>query len=167
MPTVIEYDAANWMGQDGQILGTNPTSLLGVTAGHCSTVMSNVIVWSPVLSFGSPTHVLPGVSGSMGHMTKLTPTFIDPISGAISAPRARDPHPYWQWQAYGTAVNTLLGIADANDRSIPKAKGTGGAYSGSIPVIVDGVCYWVEVGRASQMPAIVKQALTDAGFSFA
>lgn len=164
MPTVKEYELVSWMGQGGQIKGTNPTSLLGVVAAHTSTVMSNVIVWSPVWSCVSPTHVYAGVSGSMAHMNKVA-TRIDQVTGSILPDKARDPHPYWQMQAYGTAVATIRGYTDPIDRGYVKGKGDGGAYSGSIPVIVDGNCYWVEVGAGSQVPAIVRQALLDAGFS--
>ena len=164
MPTVTEYELCSWMGQGGQIKGTNPTSLLGVVAAHTSTVMSNVIVWSPVWSFVSPTHVIAGYTGSMAHMSKVVPTLLDVTTGLLTR-GSRDPAPYWQMQAYGTAVATIRGYTDPIDRGYVKGKGDGGAYSGSIPVIVDGNCYWVEVGAGSQVPAIVRQALLDAGFS--
>lgn len=64
----------------------------------------------------------------------------------------------YQHRGYGTVSTTITQA---------QAQGVGiGRVIGSIPVIVNGVTYWVEVGAASTVPRCVGGALDAAGIAW-
>uniref|UniRef100_A0A6H1ZLA8 Uncharacterized protein n=1 Tax=viral metagenome TaxID=1070528 RepID=A0A6H1ZLA8_9ZZZZ len=155
MATVKTYDDSNWMAQ--------------AKGAHVCSSMSNVICWSHVWGFGtaSTAYVSTG-SDLLKARVRLSPSSHD-VEYAY-----QDPHPYSHWAKFGmraTTVTADAGTIQACDAGVPRTVATcsvdsPGAMSGSFPVIIDGVCYWVEVGAAGGVPRNVLEVLANAGIMY-